>query len=137
MPYSPLSDDRDVWMSLVAWGESLRGARQLAGLSQELLEHRSGVDQSQISRFERALAPRMTAERLVRVALVLRGHFPLGFCPHDHGCIWQRRSPSADSEMSLDRYREWRRVTNATPAWGPAAARTEPVRPALDRLIRL
>jgi hypothetical protein len=38
MPYGPLSEDRDVWGVLAAWGRGLRRGRRAEGLSQEALE---------------------------------------------------------------------------------------------------
>jgi len=65
----------------------------MAGLSQEQLSYKSGVSQSVISRFERGLAPGMTTERLIMIGAVLDLRLPLGFCPHDHGCLWSRILP--------------------------------------------
>lgn len=74
---------------LLRAGRHLRRARYLAGYSQQRLATEARVAQSQVSRFERALAPAMKAERLARVAAVLHPNFPIGYCPHDHRCPWQ------------------------------------------------
>jgi transcriptional regulator with XRE-family HTH domain len=63
--------------------------RQRMGVSQRSLEWRSGVDQTAISRLERGLAPRMSVERLTAISDTLGTAFPLGYCPHDHVCVWQ------------------------------------------------
>ena len=75
---------------LMLLGHYIRRSRYLVGLSQQALADRTSVPQSQISRLERALAPSMDVERLVWLAHALYPDFPLGFCPHDHGCAWIR-----------------------------------------------
>lgn len=74
---------------LLAFGQYVKRSRYLARMSQDQLAARSGVDQGQISRVERALAPAMKAERLVRLAKAMGRAFPLGYCPHEHWCQWQ------------------------------------------------
>jgi hypothetical protein len=67
-------------------------------MSQTKLEALSGVDQGQISRLERALAPTARIERLVAMSAVLGRALPLGYCPHEHWCEWQPapRPPERD-----------------------------------------
>jgi hypothetical protein len=112
VPYTRLSSDDRVWTVLSAWGDGLRRARHAMAMTQESLEHRSGVDQTQISRFERGLAPRMPAERLAVIGTVLGKWFPLGTCPHEHDCPWRTSTASADPNMTLERFREWRSKTS-------------------------
>ena len=115
VPYASLSDNDEEWAVLAAWGHGLRLGRAAAGLSQAGLERRSGVDQTQISRFERGLAARMPAERLARLGLVLGHWFPLGRCPHDHDCMWHEARPGTGITLTRDRYDDWRRATKASP----------------------
>lgn len=68
----------------------MRRARHRAGLSQMRLEEWSGVDQTTISRLELGRAPKFAVDRLVFIEAALRGALPLGWCPHDHVCAWQR-----------------------------------------------
>jgi hypothetical protein len=75
---------------LVQAGAHHRRARYMARKTQDSLGREALVTQSQISRFERALAPSMDAEKLVRLSRELHPHFPIGYCPHDHYCPWQR-----------------------------------------------
>ena len=42
-----------------------------------------------ISRAERGLQPQMGLDALTRVGHVLGPALPLGFCPHDHRCVWE------------------------------------------------
>lgn len=70
MPYTFRHYDRRVTASLVAIGRAVQLARAQQGISQEVLEARSHIDQSTISRFERGLAPGL---RLDRVAQILAG----------------------------------------------------------------
>ena len=74
---------------LVRAGAHHRRARYMSRLSQAELARRARVSQSQVSRFERALAPSMDAERLIRLSELLHPHFPIGYCPHEHLCPWQ------------------------------------------------
>jgi transcriptional regulator with XRE-family HTH domain len=86
--------------ALEAFGLAVRHARRQAGLSQMGLERWSGVDQTTISRFERGLAPSMSAVKLVELSLGLHGTLPLGECPHDHACRWQRTDASSPRAAS-------------------------------------
>ena len=52
--------------AIAQFGRDLRFARTREGLSQMSLEGRSGVDQTLISRLERAKAPHVSLERLIR-----------------------------------------------------------------------
>ncbi len=58
-------------------------------MSQMSLEWRSGVDQSLISRLELAKAPHASLERVVRLGQALGNSFPLGYCPHEHRCLYR------------------------------------------------
>jgi transcriptional regulator with XRE-family HTH domain len=75
---------------LLAFGQYIKRARYLAGVSQVELSKLSGVDQGALSRLERALAPAMKVERLVKLSAALGRMLPLGYCPHEHWCQWQR-----------------------------------------------
>jgi transcriptional regulator with XRE-family HTH domain len=74
---------------LLAFGQYVKRSRYLAGKTQRQLSGDSDVDQGQISRLERALAPAMGVDRLVRLSGALGRVFPLGYCPHEHWCQWQ------------------------------------------------
>jgi transcriptional regulator with XRE-family HTH domain len=73
----------------IAFGVHLRRCRRLAGMSQEMLERLSRVDQAAISRVERGLVPRMPFAKVLRLGHGLGRSLPLGTCPHDHECAWQ------------------------------------------------
>ena len=60
------------------------------------------VDQGQISRLERALAPAMGIERVVRLSSVLGRALPLGYCPTSIGVEWQP-APAAPPERRPSR----------------------------------
>lgn len=84
---------RHGWMPdplLLAFGQYVKRARYFADLSQNELAKASGVDQGAISRLERAVAPAMKIERLVKLAGTMGRALPLGYCPHEHWCQWQR-----------------------------------------------
>jgi transcriptional regulator with XRE-family HTH domain len=78
---------------LIAFGMYLKRARYPASITQARLAKLSGVDQGQISRLERALAPWTRTEHLVLIGKALGRALPLGFCPHDHWCEWQPAPP--------------------------------------------
>jgi DNA-binding XRE family transcriptional regulator len=80
----------EVWPDprAIAFGKTLRRARQLAGLSQRQLAAIAGISQSVISRLERGKAPGTTVERLIILSDAIGRRMPLGFCPHDHECRW-------------------------------------------------
>ena len=80
-------------LELIAFGMYLKRARYLANVTQHRLEEVSGVDQGQISRLERALAPWTKVEDLVKISSALGRSFPLGYCPHEHWCAWQPAPP--------------------------------------------
>jgi len=80
---------------LLAFGQYVKRSRYLACKTQRQLSDDSGVDQGQISRLERALAPAMRVDRLVRLSGTLGRVFPLGYCPHEHWCQWQPAPPTA------------------------------------------
>jgi transcriptional regulator with XRE-family HTH domain len=91
---------------LIAFGMYVKRARYLVGMSQVKLAALSGVDQGQISRLERALAPWTRTEDLVAIGSAMGRTFPLGFCPHEHGCHWQP-APAPPPERSwLEEWRE-------------------------------
>src|SRR5687767_3589188 len=69
-------------------GARFRNGREMVGYSQRAVAAAAGISQSVVSRFERGLVRRMSAERIVRLALALGPRFPFGSCPHDHGCAW-------------------------------------------------
>jgi transcriptional regulator with XRE-family HTH domain len=81
--------EQDLDPLLVRAGAHMRRARYMTGRSQQSLADAAGVSQSLISRFERALAPSMNADKLVRIDELLDRNFPIGYCPHVHGCPWQ------------------------------------------------
>ena len=69
-------------------GARFRHGRHQAGLSQRRVADIAGISQSVVSRFERGLVRKMSAERIVRLAIALGPSFPFGCCPHDHECAW-------------------------------------------------
>ena len=71
-------------------GARFRRGRHLAGLSQRQIAERSGVSQTLISRFERGRCPGLAAWRLMAIAMAIGPEFPMGCCPHSHGCRWPR-----------------------------------------------
>jgi hypothetical protein len=87
--YKLIAMEPKLRQALEALGLAVRYARSRAGISQDILERLSEVDQSAISRFERGLAPSFSAVKLVSLSLALRGALPLGVCPHDHTCPWR------------------------------------------------
>lgn len=80
-------------LELIAFGMYVKRARYLANVTQHHLEEMSGVDQGQLSRLERALAPWTKVEDLVKVSKALGRALPLGYCPHEHWCAWQPAPP--------------------------------------------
>jgi transcriptional regulator with XRE-family HTH domain len=93
---------------LLRLGTYFRRARYMACRSQQSLSDETGVTQSVISRFERALAPSMDVEKLLWLSEAIAPRFPLGFCPHEHVCLWQpielkeRKPPLAMAIPGLD-----------------------------------
>jgi len=81
-----------------AFGAALRRARHCAGLSQQRLALLAGVSQTLISRLERGQAAHVGLSRILAIQTALGGCLPLGFCPHDHACIWQ---PRTDAERQF------------------------------------
>jgi transcriptional regulator with XRE-family HTH domain len=75
---------------LQRFGQELRRCRMQAGMSQTMLADEAGVSQSTISRLERGRAPQAAMVKLVLLGEVLGHRLPLAFCPHDHGCAWER-----------------------------------------------
>jgi transcriptional regulator with XRE-family HTH domain len=86
---------------LLAFGQYVKRSRYLARMTQRQLSDESGVDQGQISRLERALAPSMRVDRVVKLSGTLGRSFPLGYCPHQHWCHWQP-APSTPKSDPLD-----------------------------------
>ena len=82
--------------ALVRFGQNVRRARQIAGVTQQRLADLSGVSQSVISRLERAQAPRFALDRLLLLHDVLGAALPLAECPHDHHCIWSPLTESGE-----------------------------------------
>jgi len=64
--------------SLVALGAWARAARERSGLSQRDLESMAGVDQTVISRFERAQRPQLSATAVARILVAV------GLCQIEH-----------------------------------------------------
>jgi transcriptional regulator with XRE-family HTH domain len=60
--------------ALETLGEAVRIARQRCGLTQRDLEALTDVDQTAISRMERARVPGMALDKFARVAIVLAAH---------------------------------------------------------------
>jgi transcriptional regulator with XRE-family HTH domain len=79
--------------ALITFGQYLKRGRYFARMSQQQLADASGVEQSQISRAERALAPSLGMEYLIKLGKPLGRALPLGFCPHEHYCHWQPAPP--------------------------------------------
>ena len=93
--------------ALLAFGQYIKRGRYLGRMSQQRLADEAKVDQGQISRLERALAPAMGIERVVRLSKVLGRALPLGYCPHEHWCEWQpgpaappERPPLSDADKA-------------------------------------
>jgi len=74
-------------------GERFRRGRRQVGLSQRRVASRSGISQSEISRFERGMTPGMSAYRVFAIALALGPRFPFGSCPHEHRCVYSVDRP--------------------------------------------
>jgi transcriptional regulator with XRE-family HTH domain len=90
---------------LERFGVELRRCRLRSGLSQESLAAHSGVPQSTISRLERGKTARVPLLKIVLLSESMGLRFPLGFCPHDHGCNWERldsHGGSAKPPVDLD-----------------------------------
>jgi len=90
---------------LLAFGQYVKRARYFSDLSQTELAKASDVDQGAISRLERALAPAMKIERVVKLAGAMGRAFPLGYCPHEHWCQWQRapdKAPEPPRRLTWD-----------------------------------
>jgi transcriptional regulator with XRE-family HTH domain len=96
---------------LLAFGQYVKRSRYLARMTQRQLADGAGVDQGQISRLERALAPAMSVERVVKLSGVLGQAFPLGYCPHEHWCPWQPAPAAAPAspfaEMTVADKARW------------------------------
>jgi transcriptional regulator with XRE-family HTH domain len=86
------ADDPYVQALATRFGEDLQRCRTHAGMSQRNLAHRAGVSQTLISRLERGVAPWSAVLNLFRLNDVLGRSFPLGTCPHDRPCAYQRET---------------------------------------------
>jgi transcriptional regulator with XRE-family HTH domain len=106
MPYQ-LADSDDFHDMLVRFGMGLRRCRHHRGLSQDALARRSGVSQATISRLEHGKAPYASLHLILRISDALEPAMPLAFCPHDHGCIWQRRDASDTPIGRIDPVDAW------------------------------
>lgn len=89
MPYQRPEDQQDMEL-LRRFGVELRRCRLYAEVSQVTLAGRSGVSQSTISRMEHGKASSAAMFKLVRLSAAVGNGLPLGFCPHDHHCAWDR-----------------------------------------------
>ncbi len=89
-------------LALIRLGLHFRRARYIAGRSQQTVADGAHIPQSQVSKFERALAPSMDVERLAWLGEALGPAFPLGFCPHPHACPWQPIRPQTPSLVPED-----------------------------------
>jgi hypothetical protein len=116
MPYLPETNPSDLEL-LVAFGRRLKYARSWRGLSQHGLERRARVDQTAISRVERALAPAFPLRRLVRLGDALGSGLPLGYCPHPHDCAWAAPEVHRQTEATW-----WWKRPELPPEIGPADA---------------
>ncbi|MFV2062109.1 MAG: helix-turn-helix domain-containing protein [Chloroflexota bacterium] len=93
MPYLE-ADTSGMRELMERFGAELRRCRYQVGLSQSSLAQRSGVPQSTISRLERGRTARVPVVKLVMLSEAMGRFFPFAFCPHDHGCAWQRLDSS-------------------------------------------
>jgi transcriptional regulator with XRE-family HTH domain len=104
----------------------VKRARYLANKTQRELSREAGVDQGLISRVERAVAPWMRVEALVKLAQPLGRNLPLGYCPHTHPCAWQPAPVPEDEWEGVwmpDELREvFRREADAAAAEAHASA---------------
>jgi transcriptional regulator with XRE-family HTH domain len=92
MPYQP-TDSSGLEETMQRFGAELRRCRYNAALTQDELAERSGVAQSTISRLERGLIPHAAMLKIVLIGNALERKFPLGYCPHEHHCAWDRLDP--------------------------------------------
>ncbi|HUG48145.1 MAG TPA: helix-turn-helix domain-containing protein [Candidatus Limnocylindria bacterium] len=76
-------------------GRYVRRARGFAGVSQRTLAANAGVSQSMLARLETGHGGGVRIDRLVAIGATLGRALPLGFCPHRHGCAWERIEPPA------------------------------------------
>ncbi len=116
---------------LLAFGQYVKRSRYLAGLSQVQLAKASKVDQGAISRLERAMAPAMKIESVVRLANAIGRAFPLGYCPHEHWCQWQRapdRAPDPPPRLTPEQAHILYGLTPPT----RATTRSEPAQDSVD-----
>jgi transcriptional regulator with XRE-family HTH domain len=101
---------------LIAFGMYVKRARYLMRTTQTRLEELSGVDQGQISRLERALAPWTRTEHLVQIGKALGRALPLGYCPHEHWCEWQPAPPPPPKRDWLEEARAFNERHGIIPA---------------------
>jgi len=116
--FHPVTDgsDRQPDPLLLAFGQYVKRGRYLGDMSQVELSKKSGVDQGAISRLERALAPSMKVERLVKLSNALGRFLPLGYCPHEHWCQWQRAPERAPDPPRRLTWEEMQVVYGLVPA---------------------
>lgn len=92
---------------VLAVGRYLRRSRRYAQLTQRALAADGGLSQTMVSRLERGNAPAAPIQTFLRASAALGRLFPLGFCPHDHGCAWQPIRPleplTTDAQGVIDR----------------------------------
>ena len=114
MPYRDPDTD-GLGELLRQFGAELRRCRRQSGASQDRLAELSGVSQSSISRLERGKAPYAGLHLIVRLSAAMKDGFPLAYCPHKHGCIWERLDARGNA---VDRREgDWRSSPRATLAW--------------------
>ncbi|MFD7884111.1 helix-turn-helix domain-containing protein [Streptomyces bauhiniae] len=73
MPLTPPPDDDEINSRRLAFGDRLRAARREAGLTQNQLAERAGLDRAQISEIERGY-------RDARLSTLMRIEGALGSC---------------------------------------------------------
>lgn len=99
MPYLE-ADTLELRERLERFGAELRRCRYQIGWSQTALARRSGVPQSTISRLERGKTARVPVVKLIMLSEAMGLFFPMAYCPHDHGCGWQRLDSSGRPSFS-------------------------------------
>lgn len=111
---------------LLAFGQYVRRSRYFLHMSQVELAQASGVDQGAISRLERALAPSMKVERVVKLGGAMGRAFPLGYCPHEHWCQWQRAPERAPDPPPSPSWEQMETLYGLRPSADPAAETRTP-----------
>lgn len=90
------------------FGAELRRRRRVSGLSQGRLAELSGVSQSSISRLERGKAPYASLQLIVRLGEAMGGRMPIAYCPHKHGCVWERLDELGNPAERRETTDDWR-----------------------------